>query len=767
MGSHDSPPTPAPDDAPNPGPSPERSPTPAPSAAPIRRITAVSPAFDRPDDLQSLARALAELDRTVDGRAIELSVLVVDNASSVPVDASSLGFGSDTRVIRLDDNLGGSGGFNAGLRAALRSACDAVWLLDSDAVPRRDALTELIRALDARPNAAAAGSALADEQGVYEIGGDVRPADGEYLQHAPAHNDHGDPREVGYHAACSLLVRRSAIESAGLMPDLFLCGDDVAWCHHLRRAAGPVLAVPASVVEHPHPARMRTTVRAYQARNGLTNAVRFGLSPVARARRVLRDAARAACQVVVGRDDLADLHLAGLRAAFRSPEGPLELPPVRPWRPLDELPPDERSTPSPTLKRSSIRSLVTWLVSPRRDRAVVNARAMPAAWVPAKTVVTVSNDGWTESRPTRLGVLRRLTVLGARSLVLAGRAAVSPPTVPLPEPVRRDEVASLSVVLLTQPARLERLKRTLSRLMPALAERRVRAVPTEVVVVCNGGTIDAADLPDPGVRLRVVDIAENTGVDGFNHGVRAAAGDAVLILDDDAWPDPVSLGRAVSKLRTGSADAVAFHRCHPRSGSFEWPGNTDRRDARPAHRDAWPSVAWPDMGCCNLVRRDAWWAAGGYESGYFLYRNDTDLALTLAALGRTVLFDPTIVAWHDSPSVGRPSPAWFRLATRNWVWLCRRHGRGVWAVLGVVLGWAWSHTRARLRPSCHIATLAGLWSGLTAAPPAVRTVPSDGSALRRLVSLKVRLGRTGSWLSRRRPTPEAPPAPSRSAAAPE
>ncbi|MEL6187985.1 MAG: hypothetical protein AAFU79_25460, partial [Myxococcota bacterium] len=137
-------------------------------------------------------------------------------------------------------------------------------------------------------------------------------------------------------------------------------------------------------------------------------------------------------------------------------EGPLELPPVRPWRPLDELPPEERSAPSPAFTRGAIRSLLTWLGSPRRDRAVVNARAMPAEWVPAKTVVTVCGDGFAETRPTRLGVLLRLAVLGARSLVLAARAAVVPPTAPLPEPVRRDEVASLSVVLLTQPARLER-----------------------------------------------------------------------------------------------------------------------------------------------------------------------------------------------------------------------------------------------------------------------------------------------------------------------
>ena len=32
------------------------------------------------------------------------------------------------------------------------------------------------------------------------------------------------------------------------------------------------------------------------------------------------------------------------------------------------------------------------------------------------------------------------------------------------------------------------------------------------------------------------------------------------------------------------------------------------------------------MGCANLVRRTAWNEVGGYESAFFLYRNDADLA---------------------------------------------------------------------------------------------------------------------------------------------
>src|SRR5207253_932781 len=101
---------------------------------------------------------------------------------------------------------------------------------------------------------------------------------------------------------------------------------------------------------------------------------------------------------------------------------------------------------------------------------------------------------------------------------------------------------------------------------------------------------------------------------------------AVLILDDDAHREPAALEAALALLgQRPSIGAVALHPRHPASGASEWPF------AERARTEA--EERWPVMGCGNLVRTDAWRAVGGYEEGFFLYRNDVDLALKLLAAG--------------------------------------------------------------------------------------------------------------------------------------
>lgn len=146
------------------------------------------------------------------------------------------------------------------------------------------------------------------------------------------------------------------------------------------------------------------------------------------------------------------------------------------------------------------------------------------------------------------------------------------------------------------------------------------------------------------------------------------------------------------------------------------------------------------MGPGNIIRRSAWDAVGGYEGGYFLYRNDTDLALKLMGAGYEVLFTPDCKVWHDSPIARTKTAKWLYRSTRNWVWLARRHGRRGSGLVAILMGWIWAHRLAGLSPTKHIATLRGLFAGLfSAAPKLESTVKPDGKALKRLVLLKLGL----------------------------
>jgi len=182
-------------------------------------------------------------------------------------------------LVRNTANLGGSGGFNAGMAVARDIICKAahphaLWLLDDDACPPPDALGHLLSALDADPAIGLAGSRSIDprdrtitlETTVY-----FHPATGDLADHPAA----DDPRRAAYDAwiaqtggstgqhaysglidtdicaACSVLARWSAFLKIGLWDHrFFIYEDDVDWSLRFAAAGYRVVCALDAVVYH-------------------------------------------------------------------------------------------------------------------------------------------------------------------------------------------------------------------------------------------------------------------------------------------------------------------------------------------------------------------------------------------------------------------------------------------------------------------------------------------------------------------------------------
>ncbi|MEM8757025.1 MAG: glycosyltransferase [Planctomycetota bacterium] len=766
-----------------------------------RAIVAVVPCWNRPADL---ARVLGDLSAEAAGgtsAAGSLSVLVVDNASDVPLETSpavveagaTLRAGGRLRFLRLASNLGGSGGYNAGITAALAGGAAAVWLVDSDARVERGCLAAMLRAVrNERPAAVGARIAHPATGKAYESGARIDPATGALVPIAP-----GSDTPIDYASACCLLVPAESLRAAGLLPDLFLRTDDVAFGVRLRRATGRPIVVPADAkCRHPAPGRFSTWPRYYDARNWIVYAQDAGLGRRARFVRSLREVALAAGQALVGRDDLARLHLRGLADAAAGRvigrAAPDRLETRRTW-PMHTLEAAIRAiapaAPTTAQRMATIdadapineatRRMVTarlqahaLAVSDRPERnatpteifaglcravltppaaiAVVSATAPPHAWSAGRIIIAVGPGGYTIAR---LHVIERVAALigiAWRGLASSIRLALAPPTPPSSPPASGGQPArendqpasvlgaasksppgpsgdnagpSLSIVILTRDRR-DQLLGCLDRLVRDPAAR-----DAEIVVVDNHSSDSTAEaVRNRFKRVRVIETGGNLGVEGFNRGVAVSSGEVVLILDDDAWPDEGALERAMQRLNERpDRAAVMLHPRHPRTHDWEWPGERPIDDP----------TGWPILGSGNLVRRADWDLVGGYEAGYFLYRNDTDLALKLLAAGRDVVFSHDCVVWHDSPLAAKKNARWHRLATRNWLWMSRRHGRAGSGVTASLLGWAWAHKLAGLSVAKHGATLRGVAEGLLRRPPKLEAaVRPDGRPLRRLVSLK-------------------------------
>ena len=233
------------------------------------RVVAVVVTYNRRQMLRRCLQALHDQERRPD------AVIVVDNASTDGTAAMVRAEAPWAQLLALERNLGGAGGFEAGLRAAHDAGAEWSWLLDDDTFPRPDAL---LRLLERR-----SGTARLTPPSV--LASRVVWRDG---REHPMNMPIVARRDVAHLVACveagvlplraatfvSFLVARGAVERHGLpLGGYFIWADDIEYSARiLRRERGYV--VPESVVEHctpqPHTSVTHGGKRFYyHARNTL------------------------------------------------------------------------------------------------------------------------------------------------------------------------------------------------------------------------------------------------------------------------------------------------------------------------------------------------------------------------------------------------------------------------------------------------------------------------------------------------------------------
>ena len=115
-------------------------------------------------------RLLKQL-KDIDYPARRLGITVVDNYSTDGTIQEIEAFYPSINLIKNRENLGGSGGFNAGMRWVLenRSACEYMWLLDNDVLVDKGALRELVAVMNSNPRAGICGSKIINVENPGEI----------------------------------------------------------------------------------------------------------------------------------------------------------------------------------------------------------------------------------------------------------------------------------------------------------------------------------------------------------------------------------------------------------------------------------------------------------------------------------------------------------------------------------------------------------------------------------------------------------------------
>ena len=190
------------------------------------------------------------------------TVLVVDNHSNdgtaeMLADWAGQESPIEHRVVTMSENVGGSGGFYAGMEAAMALDCDWIFVSDADAMPKLDALARLNDFSVKYPELVAQCSALCgvvDAGDHYAVGHRARihraSPIGMLDRPVPVEEYEKEYFPVDFFSYIGSCIRKSALEKAGLTrKEFFIYSDDFE--HALRVGKqGKMLCIPSVVLCH-------------------------------------------------------------------------------------------------------------------------------------------------------------------------------------------------------------------------------------------------------------------------------------------------------------------------------------------------------------------------------------------------------------------------------------------------------------------------------------------------------------------------------------
>ncbi len=238
--------------------------------------------WNRRADVLDCIRSVLRSDRS------DLSVYVVDNAST---DGTSDIIASEfpqVILIRSEENLGFAAGNNLGLTRMLRDGMDAAFLLNDDAIIAEDTISSLLDAGFDRPDVGAMAPKilLHSEPGtIWSAGGSVDLRTGVAVQRFYGEPDDGradSPSEIEYAVGCAMLIKADVIRRVGMLDaDYYMYYEEADWCRRIRAAGYRIFYAPQSRVWHKVEMDRKISDQAvyYYARNRLLYLGRSGASP--------------------------------------------------------------------------------------------------------------------------------------------------------------------------------------------------------------------------------------------------------------------------------------------------------------------------------------------------------------------------------------------------------------------------------------------------------------------------------------------------------
>jgi len=300
------------------------------------RILVIIVTWNKKEFVLNLLKSLDNI--TYPNQAMDL--LVVDNHSKDGTAEAISKFYPRVKLIVNSTNLGGTGGFNTGLKYAFdmpEGVYDYIWLLDNDVVVHSRALIELVKLLDENTDAGVAGSTMMQLDypwRINEMGSFLNRNNGELIlnhhhkeilswEETPIDklldvdieqiselSKYNSYIDADYVAATSLLVRFDVAKEAGLWMNFFIHYDDVEWCLRVARNGYRIMASTRSVIWHlSAEAKVPTWILYYDNRNLLYLLQKHGTEKETMKQAFNRVLKKGLYYTLIGKTDLGGLHI--------------------------------------------------------------------------------------------------------------------------------------------------------------------------------------------------------------------------------------------------------------------------------------------------------------------------------------------------------------------------------------------------------------------------------------------------------------------------